>query len=193
MQPRVMITNGGVHTADKWAAVTAAEIADLIEISEASTSPEAIAARKAKPRLELDIADLVERFHANVQKHERELLAANGDAQLVTPLDPAAGDVDTPEEVVAGIVALTAKTPFAAHFATPEVQAVLKKIVGNHFSLSMDIERSTWADKNVDTSETAKAYRQARADHGPRNAHLHLGQFDKGARGHAGARQPAAR
>lgn len=194
MQPRVMITNGGVHDAAKWAAVTASEIVDLIQIGEGPISQAdadklgktideilagRAAARKAKPRLELDIADLVETFHANVQKHERDLLAANGDAQLVAPLDPAGGDVDTPEEVVAGIVALAAKTPFGAHCALPAVQAMLATIVSNHFSLSMDIERSTWADKNPD-SETTKAYRAARTEHGPRNAHLHLDHFAKG-------------
>jgi len=172
MTPKIMITNNGVHPSDRWAAMTASEICDLIQINETSASPEAIAARKAKPRLELDLADLLETFHANVQKHERELLAAHGDAHLVTPLDPSAGEVDTPQEVVAEIVKIAAKTPFGAHFALPQVQEVVRGIVDHHFALSIDIERSTWADKNPD-SETAKAYRLARNDHGPRLVHLH--------------------
>lgn len=173
MQPGVMITNGGPHPADKWAAMTASHIAGLIAIDEASTSPPAVAARKAKPRFELALAELLEVFHGNVQKRERDLLAAHGDAQLAKPIDPNDGVIDTPVEVAEAVAKAAADTPFAAHFALDQVKTVVAHIVDDHFGKVIDIERSWHADRHP-ASATAQAYVIARREHGPRNAHRHM-------------------
>lgn len=172
-RPRIMITDGGPHPADKWAAVTAAEICDLIQIDEHSTSAEAAAARKAKPRLELELIDLLETFHANLQAHERERLEAEGDGRLTKPLAPDDGVIDTPEEVADGVAKVAEDTPFAAHFALSEVKAVVTAIVADHTVRSIDIERSWHADRNRDRP-LSRAYTRARLEHGPREAHRHV-------------------
>lgn len=178
MQVGIMITNGGPHPSDKWAAMTAAHIVGLIEIDEGSTSAEAVAARKAKPRLELDLVDILGAFHANVQKRERAALAAEGEGRLLAPLDPNDGIVDTPLEVAEAVAAAAAKTPFGAHFALPAVKAVVAKIVDDHFGKAIDIERSWFADRQGEGSATVKAYRRARIDFGPRNVHRNAAKPD---------------
>lgn len=174
MPVRVMATDGGVHPPDKWAANTAESIGDLIEVKENSDSPNAVAARKAKPRLILNIADVMEDFHANLAKRERAKLAAGGDEALLTPLDPNDGIIDTLDEAVAAIVKAASSTPFEAHFALPEVQAVVRGIVERDFVLAMDIERSWYADARAG-SATVQRYRALRAAHGSRDLHQHAG------------------
>lgn len=168
--PRIMITNGGAHPSDKWAAITASAITDLIQIDENSASPAAIAARLAKPRLELDLVDIFNTYHANVQANERKLLDDNGDQQLLG--DPNDGFLDTPTEAAEAVATAAAKTPFAAHFADPAVKKIIAGIVADHFSKVVDIERSYHADRNPD-SEVVKEYKKARNSYG-RNSHLYL-------------------
>lgn len=162
MQVGVMITNGGPHPPDKWAAQTARSICDLIQIDEAADSAEAKTARKAKPHLELDLADVLEEMHRQNQDNERAKLGEEGDARLSKPLIQLQSDAV--ENGLAMVVAVTASTPFAAHFALPQVQAVVRNILAQHCANAMHIERSWHADRNPD-GKHAKAFR-ARQLHG---------------------------
>lgn len=170
---RIITTNGGAHPPDKWSNMTAQSIGDLIQIDDNSASPEAVAARKAKPRLVMDIAEALESHYADAQDEERSALKAKGDARLTEAVDPAAKTVDA---MVKAIVAAAKKTPFAAHFAKTETQSVLRSIVTRDLVFAADIERSYHADANPG-SETVKAYRAARAAHGSREAHLHIESY----------------
>lgn len=138
-----MVTNGGPHPPDAWARATAAQIANLIQVDEASTSPEAIQARMAKPRFELDLADALLDHHGNVQEVERSAIEQHGSARLSHPYDPS-GHLD---DALSAVVATANGTPFAAHFALKEVQAVLRRILADHFVTSMDVERSWHCDR----------------------------------------------
>ncbi len=117
MQPKVMITNGGDHPADKWAKITAEMIGDLIQVDENSTSSAAISARKALPHFVLDLADALEDHHA---------LAAVAFplAEDVTPVDKALIEFST----------IVAKTPFAYWGANPTTLAVVRGIIGSHMA-----------------------------------------------------------
>jgi len=142
---RLMTTNGGPHPADKWADVTTDAILDLIQISEDSTSPDALAGRAAKRDLRQILFDIFNDHHAAVQSFEQRHLK-----DKVTTCEAAEAHVQGPLDVafhVSGSItmgevfkALDA-TPFAAHFAKPEVQAVLTQIVGQHTADVMHIER----------------------------------------------------
>src|SRR4051812_44528638 len=114
----VISTDGGAHPADKWAAMTANQVVAMVQIDETSASPAAVAARKAKPRLQLAIADAIEPIYVGVLSFERAALTKNGDARLFAPVHPQVHGNLTDEvtEAVAAIQGLTDATPFAAHF-----------------------------------------------------------------------------
>lgn len=147
MQPGIMITNGGPHPADKWAAQSAAQIAALIQVDEASDSDEARAARRAKPRFELDLADALEDHHDSVQSGERNALDEHGHSRHEHSLDPAEHHEATLEDAMADVAKVAARYPqFADHFARPEVEAVVKSIIASHFATAMHVERSWHRD-----------------------------------------------
>jgi hypothetical protein len=157
MQPSIMITNGGTHPADKQAAMTAKRIMDLIQIDENSNSPEATAARKAKPRLELDLADKLEELHEYSRTYEVKKLEEKGDARLAKAIDV----TGMPEKAWDAVSALFANSPFAEHFKQPHVQEVVKYIVEGRMESAADDERSWHADRNPDGPH-AKRYREAK-------------------------------
>ncbi len=134
MQFGVMITNNGAHPADKWAAQTAGSICELIQVDDSSSSPEAVKARMAKPRLELAMTEALLDHHAHVQESEKDHLAEHGDADH----DP---DDDVVEEAVSAIESAAVGTPFEEHFAKQQTKDVVRSIVKSHFATSMDIER----------------------------------------------------
>lgn len=135
MQTGILVTNGGPHPADKWAAQTAAQI---IQIGADASGEQAIAARK----FELVILDILEDHHGKVQTHERGKITEHGTARFAHPLD-SAEHVDAPFQA---IVAASKGTLFESHFAKPEVQAHIRNVLASHFATSMDIERSWFAD-----------------------------------------------
>lgn len=142
----ILITNGGPHPADKWAAESAAHIADLIQINEASESPEAVAARKAKPRFELDLADALEGHHKTIQTQERAALDEHGAQRYGHSVDPAEHVPETVDEAIACVAEVAAGTPFAEHFTKPDTVAVVRSILMQHFATAMQIERSWHRD-----------------------------------------------
>ncbi|MEN6535637.1 MAG: hypothetical protein ABFD89_18380 [Bryobacteraceae bacterium] len=148
MQPLIMITNGGDHPSDKWAEVTAKNIADLVQVdddkpedSDADRARKA-AARRAKSRFELDLADALSLHHARNQTFEYGKLAAEGDARIAGPFST----YDKKAEIVAQVAAIS--DAFADHFAKPEVQTVVGDILDKHFAHVKKNARSWHADKN---------------------------------------------
>jgi hypothetical protein len=137
MQVGIMITNGGTHSAEKWAAVTAAEI---IQIAADSASLQAIEGRK----LELRILDILEAAHAGVKTDENATIAEVGNQHVNTEIAPGSVVDDT----LAKIVAAAQDTLFKDWFNNPEVQAVFRQSIGNHFATSIWTERSWHADQH---------------------------------------------
>jgi hypothetical protein len=147
-----MITNGGPHPPAKWASVTAAQIIDIASSGPATLLAEARA-------FQAKIEGLLAGHHGLAQSHERAALAAEGTQRL-------AGDIDTGGHVpdaVDDILAAARGTSFAAHFAQPQVQAYLRRLLHEHFHHSMWIERSWHADAHPDHAH-AKAFRAAQFD-----------------------------
>lgn len=163
MQPKIMITNGGPHPAEAWAELTAGEI---IQIAEDNSSDMA----KAGRRLELKIIDVLEGFYVNVQAAEEAHLDADGDGRLESPLD---GKEHDPTEVVSGIAAAAAGTPFASHFARPDVAQRIRDVVAHHAGLAMDVSRSWYADGT--DSAKAQVWKANRQEVGMGLAHVGLG------------------
>lgn len=159
MQVGILITNGGPHPADKWAACTAKTICDLIVIDEASASPEAVACRRAKPRFQLDLADALEAVYQTNQQAEQARATKNTDNASMPAIDP----TDGPhlDAAMAAILTAAKPTPFAVYFGQPEVTDPVRRIVAQHLGNIMHIERSWHADRNPD-SKFAKAFRQRR-------------------------------
>lgn len=143
-----MITNGGPHPADKWADMTTETILDLVQVEEDSVSPEAAAARQAKRDLRPVLFGIFNAYHDAVQKHERDDLTKN-----VKTLDDAnaraAAKIDvTPHlGVMDQVDAALAATPFATHFAKPEVSEIVHLIIAQHTANAMHIERSYHRDR----------------------------------------------
>lgn len=147
---QVMITNGGPHSAAKWAEVTAKQI---IDIGKDAVGPSAMAGRK----LELDVLNILEAAHAEVQTAERAKFAKIGTALLDGVIDP--GEDADLDGVVDSIVAASVGSDFEAHFAKQEVQAYLRTMIGQHFATSMYVERSWIAEENP-TDPKAIAFKE---------------------------------
>lgn len=144
---KMMITNGGPHPADKFADVSTESILDLIQIAEDAISGEATAARKAKRDLRPVLFDIFNTHHESVQYLENSECQkvkkhAEAHARAHAPVDV------TPHlSVMDEVAAALAATPFAAHFAKPEVIEVVKQIVARDTANVMHIERRYHSDR----------------------------------------------
>lgn len=144
-----LVTNGGAHPSDVWADLTANTIVDtvLVDAGPNNMSSDAIAARAAKRSLRNDLFEIFNAHHDGVQRIEREECAkckkpADAAARAIAPLD------HTPHMSIMDLANTAfAKTPFADHFAKPEVQELVKQIVGQHTVNVMHIERRWHHDK----------------------------------------------
>lgn len=143
MRVGIMVTNGGSHPVEKWAAQSASQIADVIVIAPDSIVFDSMTAAKTKFQDDLETA-LVD-HHDVVHSHENQALKNDGAAHLDSTLDPEAEHLD---EAVAAVSAVAEQTMFAAHFRKPEVQAFVRSTLKSHFSSVKHIERSWYADKN---------------------------------------------
>lgn len=132
MQFKIMTTDNGPHPADKWAALTAEAIGDFIVIDEGSNSESAIAARRAKPRFVLDVADTLFDHHNGVQD------CARADAEHW----PHAADDDV-ECAVDAVLKIASATMFAAHFEKQETKEIITQMMREHFAASIEIERQS--------------------------------------------------
>lgn len=138
MLPTIMITEGGPHSAEAWAGVTAQQI---IQVGETASGIPGAQARK----LELRVIEILEAAHAHVQEHEQAALSEHGADRYDHPLDSGV-HIDDP---LAEIVAASQGTAYEAHFAKAEVQAYIRQVLGEHFATSMKIERDWHADRAV--------------------------------------------
>lgn len=146
---QILVTNGGPHPADKWAAASAAAICNLIVIDDNSASEAAVAARLAKPKLESAIVDALMGHHHEVQKHERAQLDKHGHERLSHSLDPRDHVPKTLNAAMKAVGACFDASPFKAHFAQAHVQEAIAGMLGSHFASAMQIERSWHADGHV--------------------------------------------
>lgn len=134
MQPRIMITNGGPHPAEKHADMTAWKIVDLIRVSDEPVDPKlpeddraAIEARREDVR---QLKNLLEpKIAAALIKHHK----AAKDAPK---------DHDDADGALADVNPILAATTLAAHFAKPEAQDRLREILTHDFSHAMHVERA---------------------------------------------------
>ncbi len=136
----VLITNGGPHPADKWAALAAEQISNLIQVDELSDSDAAATARKAKPRFEIAISDVLEPVFDQVMTAERSSVDAGTTTLRNAPFELE----EFLDSAVAAVVEQAGSTPFAAHFALSDVQFIVRNILQQNFIDAANIARS-WA------------------------------------------------
>lgn len=141
MQTSVLITNGGPHSAEKWAECTASH---LIQIGDHVSGEQLAGARK----LELAILNILEGHHETVQSGETALLtglkAKDVGARLAVA--PDAGEHLDVDAAVGEVVAAAAGTDFEPHFALPKTQAYIRAVLTQHFNTNIDIARQWHAD-----------------------------------------------
>lgn len=138
-----LITDGGPHPADKWAEVSANEIMALIVIPDDATSDAAVAARQAKRELFPKLVKELTEHHGALQKAERAACkkgAAKRSAEKIDVIDHMASGVEC-------IIELMTYPPFREHFSRPDVRAVVARIIGQHATDIVHIERQTAAAK----------------------------------------------
>lgn len=164
MQVGVMITNGGPHPPDKWAEMTANQI---VQVSPTADSPMAIAARA----LEAKIKDALEGHHARVQTIERDLLDKD-EERLAAMIDPSR-HLDI---AVKAVVDAANGTMWQTHFAEPQIQEYVKRLLAQHFATVMDIERD-WFARRHPHKAICKAYRTARDAHGAAHVHATINRY----------------
>jgi hypothetical protein len=153
MRVGVMVTNNGTHSAQKWAAESAAQIVDVIKIEPESIVFQSMTAEKA--RLEgLIEAALVAHHDAN-QKNEVDAIEEHKFDRLDHPTRP---DESQLADAVASVQAVASQTMFGEHFHKPEVIKFVESTIGSHFATVKQIERSQFADKNLNHPK-AKAFK----------------------------------
>lgn len=145
-----MVTDGGPHPSDKWAELTSNTIVDtiLIDANPNDGSANAVGVRLAKRELRNALFAILISHHTGVQEIERATnvtvkTAADAGKRVIEAHDPKP-HLDT---VLPQVNAAFAATPFAAHFAKPEVQAVVAQIIGQHTVDVMHIERRWHLDR----------------------------------------------
>jgi hypothetical protein len=152
MSTGILVTNGGPHSADKWAEATASHI---VEIADHIAGEK----RGAAIKLQAAIIDILTAHHTTIQIGERAALQNLGHARLQTPLEPT--DHLAIDQAVADIIAAANGTPWAAEFSDPTAAVHLHALLRQHFATSMHIERSWHADRNPAAPESV----QFRATH----------------------------
>lgn len=144
----LLITNGGAHPPEKWAAATASHIVDIADHVAGEK-------RGAAIKLQAAIIDILEGHHTTVQNGERAKITEHGHARLSHDLDP--DHHLSIDEVIAAIQMQSVGTPWDIDLNTDAAAESLRVLLNQHFKTSMHIERSWHADRNPDT-EQAKAF-----------------------------------
>lgn len=155
MQVSAMVTNGGSHSAEKWAEQTSGYIVNIAE----SIATEK---RGAAIKLQAAVIDILEDHHGTVQNGERDKIAEHGHARLqhdMTPDDHL--DID---DAVTEIIAAAAGTHWEVDFNKPEFAASLKLLLVDHYTSNAFIERSWHADRNADAPEAQAFHKQFRGE-----------------------------
>jgi hypothetical protein len=141
----VLITNGGPHSAAKWAEATASHIVDIAD----HVSGER---RGAAIKLQAAIIDILEGHHVCIQDGERAAIKEHKHDRLNHDVDPE--HHVTVEHVVNDIIAAAKGTEWESDFANPDMAGHLTVLLNQHFSTSINIERSWHADRNPDAPES---------------------------------------
>ena len=144
---RVLITNGGSHTADNWAIATAEMI---VQIDPGMVGDRLLAAEKLK----LTIAEALSPHHAKVQADERSKLDANS-AYIMEPHEVE----EYLDGVVKDVVNATKGSPWGAHYTDPTVQLAMRDILASHLRTSQHVERLWFADNHPE-HEAVQSYKQ---------------------------------
>ena len=143
----IMVTDGGPHAPEKWAAMTAERI---FPIDPGVTGERLHQAEQFR----LTIAELLMPHHTAVQTNERTMLA-HDIGHLLTPY-AVEGYV---AHIVKDIVDAAKHTPWQAHFARDDVQDAIRLIIGGDLTTIQHIERLWHAGNHPEQAE-AQTYNQ---------------------------------
>ena len=144
---KILVTNNGTHSPEKWAMITAEEIFDTN--NSALTGDRLISAQK----FQLSLAEALSVHHEKVQIDEQVKLQ-----QDVNDIHAPFTANDYLDDVINDVITVSKGTQWEAHFAKPEVQDAVKQVVGNHFTSSQHIERLWHSDRNP-TDAVAATYK----------------------------------
>lgn len=149
MRVSILKTDGGPHSPGKWATATAGQI---IEIAASASADQEAEGR----RLELQIIDILEKYHSLVQESERNALETKGSGHLDHYHNPNI-HVNV-QEVVNEIVTAGRTTQWAPHFENQEVVNHIYNTIATDMATSMHIERQYHCDRNPN-DEVAQSYK----------------------------------
>lgn len=143
---RVLVTNNGAHSADKWAVTTAEMIFPLEDTT--IVGERLIAAQKFQTR----IAEILSGHHDNNMKEEQSKLDNNPERfneefEHDHHLDAAMDE----------LIQAAQESPWADHFKKPEVQRAMREIMSQHMASASHVQRLWHADRNE--SEHGARYR----------------------------------
>ena len=144
MQPRILKTDGGPHSGETWAILSA----DVIFPIDDPIAPMAPERRLAAMQLQTAIAVALAPHHGRVQEDERGKLLVQAHARFTEPCD---GEAHL-DEAVAAIQSVATGTPWQTHFQDPSVIAAVRGELGRHFGSAQDIERQWHAHRNPDNA-----------------------------------------
>ena len=137
-----LITNGGAHPPDKWAAVTAEFVADLVQIDVKSNSNPAAQARRAKPIFIDEMAASLEPIVALVMSDE-QTRCTNG--TVTNRNDPFSVDIRV-ASALSEVVSASQGTPFTSHFAKQDTKDAAEIILKQIFIDAANNQRSWFFD-----------------------------------------------
>lgn len=142
-------TDGGSHPPETWANITADEILGLIQLGPTASQDIVDAKANLRPKL----VAIFTQSHTELQNSERAALGKSH-KRMNAACDPRP-HIEAPLTEFKTIIK---DTPFAEHFANPEVLEVVGRMIGHHKATAIHIERSWHADRNKNSPE-AKAFR----------------------------------
>lgn len=154
MRVGIMKTNGGTHSAQDWAMVTAAQIMPLDDSLSGGRLLEA-------QKLQLRVAEALIPHHE--KHHGREL---SGLAASDAHFDSVHVEDATVDAALIAVVAEFQGTPWQDHVAKAEVRAAMRHEIGVLFATHSDVERQHHADRNPGLAG-AVAYKLRRHNGGP--------------------------
>lgn len=144
----VLITNNGVHSAEKWADATAQMI---FPIDPNVEGDRLLLARKTQVK----VAEALEPHHATAQSKEHEKLGQDPDARMVPGMHDVGEDATTAFNAVCDALK---GTPWESKTQDPEWQTIVRNTIGQHMADIQHIARRHFADTNPD-HQRAKSYR----------------------------------
>jgi hypothetical protein len=154
MEVGIMITNGGPHSAEKWAETTSSHIVTIAD----GLSGER---RGAAIKLQAAVYDVLVGHHTTVQNGERSKITEFGLDRLQHDMTP--DDHVKIDDVLADIIAAAKGTPWEADFKKPEFAERLRPILVDHLMSNAFIERSWHTDRNINTPQAQAFHKQFRS------------------------------